>query len=228
MRSYCWFVRGEAHKKLAAAAVAKADPSAQTLINYDESDAPIMLANLEAQVHALLLGQDGDEYTFLDTDVLLLKPIPRVGNLTVTWRSHVYQSEDGEKVSGVATAMPYNYGVIVAKRTPATVEAFIWLRERIRKMGKNEQEWYGNQIALAELAGPCPKVGTAIEERRIPWLLTSPGRALAVGKIPCELYNYTPSKADEDIGQRYALHFKGKSRGLMEGYARNLGLGWHS
>jgi hypothetical protein len=189
---------------------------------------PIMVANIEAQLTAMIEGED-DDYTFLDTDILLLKPIPSVGSLTVTWRDHVAVGDEGEKIEGIAAAMPYNYGVIRVKRCKATIEAFIWLRERVRLMHPQQQKWYGNQLAMAELAGPRPKIlGTQIDMRRIPWQLASPSTALSVGKIPCELYNYTPAVADSKLTEVvHALHFKGKSRHLMEGYAKALGLGWY-
>jgi hypothetical protein len=242
--TYVWFVRGDEHAAMcrtSVESVRKVDARADIRImtddpgrevmgatHFDSHSAPIMLANLDAQVEALLARRDDrDKFVFLDADVILLSEIPHVGDLTVTWRSHVYESDDGEKISGVAASMPYNYGVLACKWRKSSIEAFVWMRERIRKMHRNQQEWYGNQIALAELAGPCPVVGTAVENRKIPWLLHQPATDLIVGKIPCDRYNYTPKKAGEDVGGKFALHFKGKSRGLMKDYAAQLGLGWY-
>lgn len=244
MTTYVWFVRGAEHAamcKTSTEAVLRADGSANILIMtddikyreygiqatyFDSRGAPIMLANLEAQCQALFAPASNGKFVFLDTDVLLLGEIPQVGQLTVTWRDSVYASEEGEKVSGVATTMPYNYGVIAATFSQPTIEAFTWMRERVRKMQDSQQQWYGNQLALAELCGPRPVVGTSVGVRQIPWLLHEPSTFLSVGKIPCELYNYTPQAVGEDVGKRYALHFKGKARGLMKGYAEQLGLGW--
>lgn len=189
----------------------------------------MMIANVAAQLEALIeWGSDDDSAVFLDTDILLLKPLPSAGELTVTWRDHVLISDEGEKLEGIAATMPYNYGVIRAKRTQATIEAFIWMRERIRKMHHNQQKWYGNQLALAELAGPRPKCGVQIDSRRIPWQLHDPSTLLTVGKIPCEFYNFTPQSIDEDVSQRSVLHFKGGKRDLMEPFAKKLGLGWYA
>ena len=190
----------------------------------------IMVANIDAQITALLSGDD--EFVFLDTDVLLLKPIPLLGELTVTWRDHALVGDDGEKIGeGLAAAMPYNYGVMRAKCTKATVEAFIWLRERVRKMHTQQQKWYGNQLAMHELAGPRPVTGNQIDVRRIPWQLARPSTFVNIGKIPCETYNYTPpalgNVAIDYTKDKHALHFKGQSRPLMEGYAKALGLGWY-
>jgi hypothetical protein len=251
MTTYVWFVRGATHAamcKTSIESVLRADPGAARLVVTDElsrewsigtehalvtvtsvqPSAPIMVANIEAQIHALMNG--GKDYCFLDTDVLLLKPIPQVGDLTVTWRDHVMVADDTEeKIEGLAASMPYNYGVMRARYSQATVEAFIWLRERVRRMHPQQQQWYGNQLAMTELAGPRPAVGTQIDTRRIPWQLAKPSTLLAVGKIPCELYNYTPRIANEPlIGEpKHALHFKGKRRHLMADYAKLLGLGWY-
>jgi hypothetical protein len=239
MTTYVWFVRGATHAAMcrtSVESVKKVDPGARCVVVTDDqtdlapaqmlyiqAGKPMMVANLEAQIHALYHHA---ECVFLDTDILLLKPLPSAGELTVTWRDHVLVGDEGEKVEGLAATMPYNYGVIRARGQPA-LEAFIWMRERIRKMHPQQQQWYGNQLALAELAGPRPTCGVQIDSRRIPWLLHEPSTLLTVGKIPCEFYNYTPQAADEDVSTRSALHFKGGKRSLMEGFAKRLGLGWY-
>jgi hypothetical protein len=226
--------------------VRRADPTSRLVVVSDDEAVPmcidheaesyfripggeeIMVANIDAQITALLSGDD--EFVFLDTDVLLLKPIPLLGELTVTWRDHALVGDDGEKIGeGLAAAMPYNYGVMRAKCTKATVEAFIWLRERVRKMHTQQQKWYGNQLAMHELAGPRPVTGNQIDVRRIPWQLARPSTFVNVGKIPCETYNYTPPNPPGlvELENKHALHFKGQSRPLMEGYAKALGLGWY-
>lgn len=250
MTTYVWFVRGAEHAALCRTSmesVLRADKDAKDLmVVTDEARADwktpgaslfshiapgnqIMVANIEAQVEALF--GDDDDYVFLDTDVLLLKPIPSVGELTVTWRDHVLVSDEGEKVEGIAAAMPYNYGVMRVQRRKSTIEAFIWLRERVRRMHPQQQKWYGNQLAMTELAGPRPAVGTQIDVRRIPWQMARPSTFISVGKIPCDLYNYTPNVPAVlgliQGGQKHALHFKGKSRHLMEDYAKALGMGWY-
>lgn len=247
MTTYVWFVRGAAHAalcKTSIESVLRADPGCARIVVTDEGRlewsigsthalqvaiphaGPMMVANIEAQIHALLNG--GKDYVFLDTDVLLLKPIPAVGDLTVTWRDHVLVADDTEeKIEGLAASMPYNYGVMRVQAKKETIEAFIWLRERVCRMHPQQQKWYGNQLAMTELAGPRPTVGILCEQRQIPWQLAKPSTKLDVGKIPCETYNWTPHKAGLSIEGKHALHFKGKSRPLMEAYAKALGLGWY-
>jgi hypothetical protein len=241
MTTYCYFVRGERHAALAnlsIASVRAVDTLASIVVTTDEKigtrtwqvDAavchispglPIMLANLEAQINALFFADPAEPIVFLDTDTLVMqKPLVH-SDLTITWRDYV-DLKDGEKIEGVAALMPYNYGVIMARFGMNTVEAFIWLRERIRKMHIGHQQWYGNQLALAELAGPRPQEGTAHERRRIPWALTTPGNEISITKLPGEIWNYTPRAPDEDVSGKGILHFKGGSRPLMEVYAKRL------
>ena len=242
--TYVYFVRGAQHAALCRTSiesVRRVDPQAVIWVMTDEDHAtkgwhidgcayiqpglPIMLANLEAQVAALFLCRPEEPIVFLDTDILLLQKLPALSDLTITWRDHVGM-KDEEKIEGVAGQMPYNYGVMIAQHSAATVEAFIWMRERIRKMSKQYQHWYGNQLALAELAGPRPDKGTMTSLRKIPWLITSAGKSISISRVPAEHYNYTPQRVGEDISNKFALHFKGGARALMESYAARLGLTW--
>lgn len=254
MQTYAYFVRGAKHAAMCRTSiesVKKADPSSRFLVMTDEKEGwdvpdaaihrfepgmPIMLANLEAQCLALSMVDVGEPLTFLDTDILMLEPLPPIegelpgiegAHLTITWRDHVLM--DGEdKVEGIASTMPYNYGVMRAISCYRTMEAFVWMRERIRKMQSAHQNWYGNQLALHELAGPRPSEGTRIDERRIPWLITNSGNTIRIAKLPGERWNWTPSKVGERLhGVHSVLHFKGRARGLMESYVKRLGLAWH-
>lgn len=244
---YCFFVRGQKHAAMCRTAIESirsVDALNEIVVVTDEDghqfkDAtilrippglPIMLANIEAQVVALIAlhakyPNQSTRVTFLDTDVVLLKPFTTEHDLLVTWRDSVGEVE-GEKVEGVASRMPYNYGVMIAKADRPTIEAFIWLRERVRKMHAGHKQWYGNQLALAELCGPRPSEGTAVDTRQIPWMLTEHGISLEIEKVPCDRYNYTPQRVGENLEGKHVLHFKGASRGLMESYAKRLGLSW--
>lgn len=247
MTAYAWFVRGAKHAAMCQTSidsVRKVDPRAHCIVMTDEfydrnwhveacisgvgdgkPTMPIMLANLEAQIEALFMVNPDEPVVFLDTDVLLLKKLPCHEDLTVTWRDHVGIVDD-EKVEGVAAQMPYNYGVIVARPGRLATEAFIFMRERIRRMHPRHQQWYGNQLALAELCGPKPEKEMEICERSIPWTLTNHGSTVRIAKIPAATFNYTPQKLGEDVSDKAVLHFKGGARALMESYAQRLGLAW--
>ena len=241
MTTYAWFVRGQKHANLAQtsiAAVRKAEKRARIMVATDdpgvtvlgvemvrfESGLPMMIANIEAQLQVLY--RNIDAVVFLDTDVLFLKPFPdQDAGLTVTWRDTV-----GGKIEdvpgGVADVMPYNYGVIGALPGLRTTEAFIWLRERVRKMAPGLQKWWGNQIALASLCGPRPVEGETTEPRTIPWLMAEPGLPVEVRKLPCSMWNYTPRDENEDLSGRGAVHFKGHTRDWMKTCALRLELPW--
>jgi len=248
MSTYVYFVRGEHHAALCKTSMEsalKVDPLAKFIVMTDElpgsrawaldaaiyyikTDQPIMLANLEAQVSAMFVADPMEPIVFLDTDILLLKKLPASkGDLTITWRDHVKVIGE-DKIEGIAALMPYNYGIIIARAGMAATEAMIWMRERIRKMHDSHQLWYGNQLALAELAGPRPKEGSRIDARELPWTLTNHGNVIHIEKIPCQEFNYTPQSIDEDVSGKSVLHFKGHSRQMMQDYAAKLGLGWYA
>lgn len=250
MSLYAYFVRGTRHAALCRTSmesVRKADPNCSFIVATDEHardwqmrdtyihefapGLPIMLANLEAQCSILATASLGEEITFLDTDILLVEPLPATpgADITITWRDHALTSERGEKIEAVAASMPYNYGVLRAVANYASIEAFIWLRERIRRMSDQHQQWYGNQLALAQLAGARPEHGMQLDTCRIPWLLTRPGNPVRIAKLPGERWNWTPSQVGQRIhGLHSILHFKGRSRALMESYAKKLNLTWHA
>lgn len=248
MSTYAYFVRGAAHAALCRTSmesVKKADPRALFVVSTDEPKRdwtipsaaihefepgmPIMLANLEAQC-AILARNVSESITFLDTDILMLESLPATpgADITITWRDHVLVGEEGEKIEGIASSMPYNYGVLRASSGYASLEAFIWMRERIRRMHEGHQKWYGNQLALFELAGPRPTEGMRIDTRRIPWMLTKLGNPVRIAKLPGDRWNWTPKQVGQRIhGLHSVLHFKGGARPLMESYAAKLGLQWH-
>lgn len=192
-----------------------------------ESGRPAMVANLDAQIAALALGSAGDEFLFLDADTLLTRPFEWSVNedtktrpndrtlnsdIYVTYRDHVNGDTD------FARAQPYNYGVLGATHNDLTLEAFFWIRARILRMSQKNQQWYGNQLALAELIGlPAPQ-----KTVRMSWSLSDPGRALHVACLPCDVWNYSPDAEGEDISARNVLHLKGGRKDLMRHYAQRL------
>lgn len=246
MTALAFFVRGPHHADLVRVAIAAAKKAygrtAHFVVATDDpavevpgaqmtrfaAGLPLMVANLEAQL--TVLWKYRTPVWFLDTDVLLLKRLPELWDeqIAVTWRDNLggKLKESGEE-DPVVKFMPYNYGVLGVWPGPRVTEAFIWMRERVRRMAPQAQSWYGNQIALAALAGPPPAQGETLEERPIPWRLESPGpTTVPVRKLLCETWNYTPAALDEDVSERGALHFKGHARPLMGPFAERLGLEW--
>jgi hypothetical protein len=174
---------------------------------------PAMVANLDAQIAVLNDTLKGERVLFLDADTLCLQPFPWTdADIHATWRPDV--NGDVE----LARLQPWNYGVLGVKVTPATIEAFYWLRARILKMNPERQRWYGNQLALADLLGQ-PNGG---KDRRIRWTLEDDGTPLSVCELPCSVWNYSPSGPDEDVSGKGILHMKGDRKDLIEHYAGRL------
>lgn len=241
MRTYCYWIRGAEFAelaKLSIASVKKIEPFLidRRIVVYtdDESPAwisdlapqgsgievyrlapgrPAMVANLDAQIAALMDSQRDRRVLFLDADTLLRKHFPweRGIDLYTTWRDHV----NGDRE--MAKFQPYNYGVVGAVANAATIEAFIWLRARVLQMSAENQDWYGNQLALASLLGqPRPEPWTA----HIRWTLADEGSPLRVMSLPCETWNYSPNAPDEDVSGKGILHMKGNRKDLMQHFAQ--------
>jgi len=183
------------------------------LIQDYHSGRPAMVANLDAQIKVLMNTPMGERVLFLDADILVNQYFPWTdADLHVTWRPDV--NGDVE----MARQQPYNYGVLGVNVTPATIEAFIWMRARILRMTPERQRWYGNQLALADLLGQ-PNGG---KERRIRWTLEDAGTRLTAEELPCSVWNYSPSGPDEDVSGKGILHMKGERKDLIQHYAGRL------
>lgn len=234
---YVWWVRGEPFidlAKLSMASVRRVDPDARIHIWTDEPAStprpkdvafhtlepgrPAMVANLDAQIAALNYLERGDRVLFLDADVLMRRKFPwsLVPDLYVTWRSHVNDDPDLDEF---VRAQPYNYGVVGAHVRPQTIEAFYWLRHRILLMASSKQEWYGNQLALADLVGAAPREAEADKDVRIRWSLEDRGTRLTVRQLPAEVWNFSPDAIGQDVSEKAILHLKGDRKDLMSHYA---------
>lgn len=221
-----YWVRGHSHDDLVEVSkksVLKAYGRENVEINVtrDDTEQPAMLANVAAQL-AFLHDRPNARVLFLDADTIVLKPIYWAdADLVVTWRDKV----NGE-ANEISALMPYNYGVVGALAGPKSIEAWIWMYQRIGRMAERYQKWYGNQLALAELAGAPPKSSEQRGVIKIPWEMINPQYVnyLDIAKLPCEVFNYTPESLDEDVSAKYVLHFKGGRKALMMQYAEKLHL----
>jgi hypothetical protein len=232
MRYYLWVAKGAEHNALARlsmASVARHDPFAPVMHmdldhpSYDTiRELPMMLVGLEAAFRVLAdLGAD-DELVCLDTDTLALGPVDildEAADMAVTYRHG--EGDEGE----LFAKMPYNFGVLAFRGGAGGIEACLWLRERVRGMAQQWQDWYGNQMALAELLPEAPPEGTIdIVRARLRWGPARPGNCIAVRRLPCSTWNYTPRSIDEDVAGKVVLHFKGDRKALMREWATKLGL----
>jgi hypothetical protein len=239
-RNYCWFITGQGeHRRMLEASiesVRRHDPRAALhVIDADSALAPagpMMLANIDAIWTVLANLPRGDELIALDCDTIVQAPLPLLhlgeaqADLAVTFRDHVARGPDGEKQVGIAGEQPYNFGVLGFRASPGGLEACLWLRERVRRMGPQLRAWYGNQVALAELLGPCPKDDQPdLLLADIPWADDLTGTGITVARWPCQEWNFTPEPG-ESYAHARVLHFKGHSRDLFGPTAKELGLPW--
>lgn len=239
-RTYCWWIHGEQFAEYAVhsiEAVKKIDPfqvDRQLIVCTDEenpkwkdklagigsgvsfmhvpSDQPTIAARLDAQIAVLMAVPRNSQVLFLDADALLKKEFPFSDeDLTLTWRGDVNGSAE------LARTIPYNGGVVGAKANVSGIEAFIWMRARIRRMSKKNQQWNGDQLALYDLAGSPRPEGQWTS--RIRWTLNDTGSPLNVRALPCEIYNYSPSEIGEDVSDKVIVHLKGNRKDMLEHYA---------
>jgi hypothetical protein len=125
----------------------------------------------------------------VDTDVMLMRDVRAVWDrefdVALTRRTGPVLDANGVDLAEV---MPFNTGVMFSR-----CQAF-WQRchEHCRGFPPEVQRWYGDQYAV-RFAAPEFKV-----------------LELAV-----DPYNYTPSSPDEDVSQRYVVHYKGERKAWM-------------
>lgn len=212
-----YWTRGDHFAQLAqisAQSVKRVYPKANIQFITDDGSRPKMVANLDAQVEVLGWAERGSQVLFLDADALLAKPFPfdLQHDLWVTWRDQVNGNPE------MAKQQPYNYGVVGCVARPQVIEAFIWLRARILAMAKKNQDWYGNQLALADLLGqPRDHI-----DARVRWSVCDIGTSLAVKCLKCEDWNWSPDAEGEDIAGKGVIHLKGDRKDLIEHYAQRL------
>lgn len=247
MKSYVWWVRGDEHAKMcavSAASVARADPEAERWVIVPEGSkdgerlkeiADVVLMPETPWTHltkisclaqfAMARWDDRQDLVFIDSDTIVQKPLPVENDMWLTWRRSVtdMKSEDKRQID-LPVTQTYNGGVWGVNAGIAGIETMLWMRERLRKMSPQMREWYGDQAALAELAGPPPESGTRVDKVRFPVPYVLSGDELVITKLPCSMWNYTPTREDEDVSDKGILHFKGGSRKFFYTYAKRLGL----
>lgn len=129
---------------------------------------------------------------YMDTDMLIkhdLFPILSLDyDVAITKRTHDIIDPNGVNVGGL---MPYNGGFVAVKDKTFWPEVY----ELMGTMGSDNQEWYGDQLALAH----------ACKKRR-------------VVELPVSIYNRTTKKEGLDVSGAWVLHFKGKGKEVMHGY----------
>jgi len=170
-------------------------------------DKPFMLMTMMCQAHYLMSQpKDNEVVVFLDSDAFVLKKLPDLGefDVCVTWR---------DNMGDLSMLMPYNYGVVFARRTVNAAVAWTWMCQRITQMKPEYQKWYADQVAIRELVGGINYTNT-IEVRDHGYF------DVRVAHLPCQQFNWSPDKP-EDPGDRYIVHFKGARKDMADYYYRS-------
>jgi hypothetical protein len=137
---------------------------------------PYRLKHLASFPHTDLL--------IIDTDVIAMAPVNEVWaqpfDVALTKRD--YSLHDG----AVPLDMPYNTGVMFSRSQAFWQESYEWLMTQ----SAERQRWYGDQLAVAEVA-----------ERG----------AYKVLDLPCDDYNWSPNSRSDTSNAKF-WHYKGAIR----------------
>ena len=128
---------------------------------------------------------------FLDADVVVQKDLSHLFqdefDIALTYRDETDPSL--RKSPWAYEMMPFNTGVMLSR--PSGCEVWAEAHNICLGMPEDKQEWFGDQLAIKEIAGRT---------------------MLKVKRYPCALFNYSPSKWDEDLSEKFVVHYKGTNR----------------
>ena len=166
--------------------VTAAIPGVDTVIRRDWDNQKMMIFRF-----AHLAELERPASIFLDTDVIIQRPLEHVFekafDVALTIRHEAIKDLDGINITG---QMPYNTGVMFSRQPRFWSEALKYCRQ----LAESHHDWYGDQLSVKHLAD----TGT-----------------FDVLELPCDQYNYSPRTEDEDVGGRYAVHYKGLRKEWM-------------
>ena len=128
---------------------------------------------------------------FLDADVVVRKDLGHLFqdefDVALTYRD---ETDPSLRKSPLAyELMPFNAGVMLSRASGR--EFWAEAHRLCLKMPEESRRWFGDQLAIKEVAART---------------------TLKVRQYPCALFNYSPSKVDEDLGEKYVVHYKGDTR----------------
>lgn len=130
---------------------------------------------------------------FLDADVVVQKDLSPLFrdefDVALTYRDETDPSL--RKSPEAYQMMPFNAGVMLSR--PSGREFWTEAYQVCLAMTEDRQSWYGDQLAIKEVAAQT---------------------TLKVMKYPCALYNYSPSRWEEDLSEKFVIHYKGENRKL--------------
>ncbi len=133
-----------------------------------------------------------DEMLILDTDIIVKQSVEHVFDVpfdvAFTKRYRTVRSETGYDITRV---YPYNCGVMFSRNRRFWKDCADMF---VNEFGLDECEWTGEQLSM-----------NVIAERG----------GYQVKDLSCDLYNWTPTSADE-TSDAYIWHYKGGRKGWME------------
>lgn len=124
---------------------------------------------------------------FLDTDVVVQKDLAPIFenefDIGLTIRDQPVFDPDGIDVT---IAMPYNTGVMFSRASgrPFWEAAY----RHCLTFSDFEKKWWGDQLSIKAVADTT---------------------SLKLKTFPCDLYNYTPNNPEEDVKEKFVVHYKG-------------------
>jgi hypothetical protein len=161
-------------------------PGVDTVIRRDWDNRKMMIFRL-----AHLAGLERPATIILDTDIIIQRPLEHVFerefDVALTIRHEAIKDLDGVNITA---QMPYNTGVMFSRQPRFWAEALAYCQQ----LAENHHDWYGDQLSVKHLADTG---------------------SFNVLELPCDQYNYSPRTEDEDVVERYAVHYKGLRKEWM-------------
>jgi hypothetical protein len=129
---------------------------------------------------------------FIDPDVIVQRPVDHVFeqpfDVALTVRHERMKDLRGVNLTPL---MPYNMGVSFSRQPRFWAAA----GDHCGQLAQDEfNNWYGDQLSIKHVADTG---------------------AFRVLELPCDQYNYSPRTEDEDVEERYAVHYKGQRKEWM-------------
>jgi lipopolysaccharide biosynthesis glycosyltransferase len=128
---------------------------------------------------------------FLDADIVVqkdLRPLFRDEfDVALTYRDETDPSL--RKSPEAYQMMPFNAGVMLSR--PSGRDFWAETHRVCLEMPEARQQWFGDQLAIKEVAART---------------------TLKVKQYPCAFYNYSPARWDEDLSEKFVIHYKGENR----------------
>lgn len=128
---------------------------------------------------------------FLDADVVVQKDLSHLFqdefDVALTYRDETDPSL--RKSPEAYRTMPFNSGVMLARASGRD----FWAEAHgvCLAMPEDQQSWFGDQLAIKEVAART---------------------SLSIMQYPCALFNYSPSRWDENLSDKFVIHYKGQRR----------------